>query len=52
LHVINQRTIDNLQQHAVNSTNIEHRVKIVKEEANQSLMKIEKARVGHQKIKN
>ena len=42
LHVINQRTIDNLQQHAVSGTIIEQWVKTVKEEANRSMMEIEK----------
>ncbi|MGD2270238.1 MAG: universal stress protein [Desulfobacterales bacterium] len=42
LHVINQRTIDSLGQHAVGGTKVDQWIKTVKEVANQSLMKIEK----------
>ena len=42
LHVINQRIIDALRRHAVGDDDIEEWEKKVKEEANQSLMEIEK----------
>jgi nucleotide-binding universal stress UspA family protein len=42
LHVINQRVIDALQRQPVGDSNIKQWLKAVKEEANQSLMEIER----------